>query len=114
MAYKSATEPLIPEMNPRVVFERMFGDMDLSSSPAQRKNHELYRRSILDLTMQDASSLQRELGPTDRRKLDEYFTCIRDLETRIARTESGPQQTLPAGVHALQRACQLSTPTTRN
>jgi hypothetical protein len=100
MAYKSSTEPLIPEMNPRVVFERMFGDMDLSSSPAQRKNQELYRRSILDLTMQDASSLQRELGPTDRRKLDEYFTCIRDLETRIAKTESGPRQTLPAGVHA--------------
>jgi hypothetical protein len=100
MAYKSPTEPLTPEMNPRVVFERMFGDMDLSTSPAQRKNEELYRRSILDLTMQDAMSLKRELGPTDRQKLDEYFTCIRDLEIRIAKTENDPKETIPPGVHA--------------
>jgi len=100
LAFKSPTEPLIPEMNPRVVFERMFGDMDLSGSPAQRRNEASYRQSVLDLTMQDTMSLKRELGPTDRQKLDEYFTCLRDLEVRIAKAESEPKVDLPPGVQA--------------
>jgi hypothetical protein len=100
LSFKSPTEPLIPEMNPRVVFERMFGDVDISASPAQRKNQALYRQSVLDLTMQDTASLKRELGATDRRKLDEYFTCLRDLELRIAKAESNPKVDLPPGVQA--------------
>src|ERR1700749_912450 len=57
LAFKSPTEPLIPEMNPRLVFDRMFGDMNISGTPAQRKKEALYRKSILDLTMQDTRSL---------------------------------------------------------
>jgi hypothetical protein len=97
LAFKSPTEPLIPEMNPRVVFERMFGDIDINSSPTQRRKEVSYRQSVLDLTMQDTMSLTRELGPTDRRKLDEYFTCLRDLELRIAKAESEPKPDLPPG-----------------
>jgi Protein of unknown function (DUF1552) len=95
LSFKSPTEPLPPEMNPRLLFERMFGQMDLSPNPAQRRNQELYRRSILDLTMQDTQSLQRDLGATDRRKLDEYLTSVREMETRLEK--SGASE-LPPGV----------------
>jgi Protein of unknown function (DUF1552) len=95
LSFKSPTEPLPPEMNPRLLFERMFGQMDISANPAQRKNQELYRRSILDLTMQDTQSLKRDLGATDRRKLDEYLTSVREMETRLEKTGAGE---LPAGV----------------
>jgi hypothetical protein len=95
LSFKSPTEPLPPEMNPRLLFERMFGQMDISANPAQRKNQELYRRSILDLTMQDTQSLKRDLGATDRRKLDEYLTSVREMETRLGNTGATE---LPAGV----------------
>lgn len=100
LAYKSPTEPLIPEMNPRLVFERMFGDMDLTGTAAQRRSAELYRTSILDLTLQDTRSLKSNLGPTDQQKLDEYLTCIRELETRLERSERDSNQTIPAGFQA--------------
>jgi hypothetical protein len=95
LSFKSATEPLPPEMNPRLLFERMFGQMDISANPAERKNQELYRRSILDLTMQDTQSLKRDLGATDRRKLDEYLTSVREMETRLDKSGSNE---LPAGI----------------
>lgn len=100
LSYKSATEPLMPEMNPRVVFERMFGDVDVSGSARDRRTDALYRKSILDLTMQDAQRLQLEVGTGDRQKLDEYFTCIRDLEQRLTGAEAETRVDLPAGVHA--------------
>jgi hypothetical protein len=97
LSYKSPTEPLPPEMNPRLLFERMFGQMDVSADPVQRKNQELYRKSILDLTMQDTQSLQRDLGATDRRKLDEYLTSVREMETRLAKP-GGDASEVPAGL----------------
>jgi hypothetical protein len=96
LSYKSPTEPLPPEMNPRLLFERMFGQMDISSNPAQRKDQQLYRRSILDLTMQDTKSLQLDLGPTDRRKLDEYLTSVREMEIRLAKDNTTNE--IPVGV----------------
>ena len=100
LSYKSETEPLIPEMNPRVVFERMFGDVDVSGSPRDRRNEMLYRKSILDQTMQDVRRVQADVGSSDKMKLDEYFTCIRDLETRLAKAEQQSKIELPAGVTA--------------
>jgi hypothetical protein len=98
VSYKSPTEPLIPEMNPRVVFERMFGDMDLSGTPEQRKNDATYCKSILDMTMQDTRSLTSNLGPTDRQKLDEYLTCIRELETRLNKSENDAREMPPDAI----------------
>jgi len=97
LSFKSPTEPLPPEVNPRLLFERMFGQMDISADPVQRRNQQLYRTSILDLTMQDTQSLMRDLGPTDNRKLDEYLTSVREMETRLAKTADATSQ-LPAGV----------------
>jgi hypothetical protein len=97
ISWKSETQPLPPEMNPRLLFERLFGDMDLSGSPKERRNQEAYRKSILDLTFQDTQSLKGTLGATDRRKLDEYLTSIRELENRISKSEINTKQ-MPPGL----------------
>jgi Protein of unknown function (DUF1552) len=97
LAFKSATEPLPPEANPRLLFERMFGQLDVSADPVRRKNQQLYRTSILDLTMQDTQSLKRDLGATDNRKLDEYLTSLRQMETRLQSSANDTDE-IPAGV----------------
>jgi hypothetical protein len=95
MSWKSETQPLPPEMNPRQVFERLFGDLDVTGDPAARARQQAYRQSILDITLQDTERLERNLGPTDKRKLDEYLTSIREVELRIQRAEKDAP--VPAG-----------------
>jgi hypothetical protein len=91
-------------VNPRVVFERLFGNADDGASPAVRAKRARYRRSILDLVSEDARSLQVELGPTDRRKLDEYLSGVREIEKRIQTAETTSRATpdieVPEGVPA--------------
>jgi len=98
LSYKSATEPLMPEMNPKVVFKRIFGDVDMSGTPRERRDESLYRKSVLDLTLRDLQRVQRDVGASDRRKLEEYFTCIRDLEQRLIKVERDSDKNVPAGV----------------
>ncbi|HWD97443.1 MAG TPA: DUF1552 domain-containing protein, partial [Bryobacteraceae bacterium] len=97
ISWKSETQPLPPEMNPRLLFERLFGDLDVSANPTERANQEFFRQSILDRTQDTIRSLTGTLGPTDRRKLDEYLTCIRELEARLQRSgkETGE---IPEGI----------------
>jgi hypothetical protein len=97
LSYKSPTEPLPPEMNPRLLFERMFGQMNVNPDPKQRKAQQLYRRSILDLTLADTQSLKKDLGATDQRKLDEYLTSVREMESRLDQN-AGAAQDVPAGL----------------
>jgi Protein of unknown function (DUF1552) len=102
MSWKSETQPLPPEMNPRQVFERLFGDLDVTADPASRARQNNYRRSILDITFHDTQRLENNLGPTDKRKLDEYLTAIREVEQRIQSTEKDtalpPGFEKPAGI----------------
>jgi hypothetical protein len=81
-----------PEMDPRKAFERLFGDASLS--PEQRAA----RQSVLDFAHAQTQSLARELGPADKRKLDEYLTAVREIETRIERAGAGVS--LPEGAEA--------------
>ena len=97
ISWKSETQPLPPEMNPRSLFERLFGDLDVSGTPQERQNQMAYRKSILDLTLEDTRRLEGSLGRNDRRKLDEYLTSIRELETRIGNAENEIHE-LPAGL----------------
>ncbi len=93
ISWKSETQPMPPEMNPRKVFERLFGDAALT--PSQRES----RRSVLDLTRTETQRLARNLGPTDQRKLDEYLTSIREVETRLERAAPAPAGIeTPAGI----------------
>ncbi len=87
ISWRSATTPNPPEYNPRVIFERMFGNADPAETPVLRARQERYQRSILDFVLADAASLKGDLGITDRRKLDEYLTAVREVETRIAAAE---------------------------
>ena len=87
LAWRGPSTPMPPETNPRLVFERMFGDIDTSLAPDVRARRLRYRRSILDLVGERTSRLAADLGPSDRRKLDEYMSSIREIERRIERAE---------------------------
>jgi hypothetical protein len=95
LSWRSATQPLPMEWNPRAVFERLFGDSgstDRKAREARLRQH----KSILDSVQDKLASLQRELGPNDRTKVDEYTDAIRDVERRIARAEEQSGLELPA------------------
>lgn len=94
LAWRSETQPLPPLLNPRAVFERLFG-ADAHLSPEARARQNRFRRSILDFVSEDTQRLESNLGPTDRRKLDEYLTSIRDIEHQIDRAEKDNSQINP-------------------
>jgi len=104
LAWRSETQPLPPTLDPRALFERLFGN-GIVLSPADRERQSRYRRSILDFVTDDTHQLESNLGPTDRRKLDEYLSSIRDIERQIARAEKDnaqidPHMDKPYGVPA--------------
>jgi Protein of unknown function (DUF1552) len=72
------------EINPRLVFERLFGAPGQAEGQGKR---DTYKKSILDFVAEDAKDLRTRLGSTDQRKLDEYLTGVREIETRIAKTQ---------------------------
>jgi hypothetical protein len=94
ISWRDAHTPLPMEINPRVIFERMFGDT-ANSDPAARLIRMKQGRSILDSVMEKLSSLERRLGPADCVKLDQYLEAIRDVERRIQRAEEQNARTLP-------------------
>lgn len=104
LAWRSETQPLPPVLDPRVLFERLFGaDAGLSSQDRAKRNK--FRRSILDFVSDDTRKLERDLGPTDRRKLDEYLSSIREIERQLERAEKdnvhiSPGMPEPYGVPA--------------
>lgn len=87
MAWQSPTTPMMPEANPRLVFERLFG-----TGPAAQRQSSFRRRleqqkSVLDFVMGDARRMQNRLQHADRHKLDEYLTSVRSIESRIQQAE---------------------------
>jgi len=92
ISWRSETQPLPPEMNPRTVFDRLFGDAALT--PSQRAA----RRSVLDLTRAETARLSRDLGANDKRKLDEYLTAIREIESRMDKAVPVTGAAAPAGI----------------
>jgi hypothetical protein len=87
IAWRSPTSPLPNEVDPKIIFERLFAER--SNDPARLKRNRL-RSSVLDAVLDDAKGLENKLGGSDRRKLDQYLSCVRELELRIARAESLP------------------------
>lgn len=86
LAWRSETQPLPPTLDPRVLFERLFGT-GVVLSPEDAERRAKYRRSILDFVIGDTKTLQTSLGPTDRRKLDEYLSSIREVERQLEKAE---------------------------
>src|SRR5438552_885621 len=82
LSWRSATQPLPMEWNPRAVFERLFGDSgstDRTAREARLRQH----KSILDSVAEKLASLRNDLGPQDRAKIDEYSEAVRDVERRV-------------------------------
>lgn len=96
MSWKSPTQPLPKEVDPRLVFDRLFG----LEGATERARREAARKSVLDFIREDTRSLINSVGTGDRQKLDEYFSAIRDIELRIERTAKLPPVKLPPGVTA--------------
>ena len=90
IAWRSPEQPLTPEPNPRLVFERLFGNGSREERIANLKRRQKEERSILDFVMDDANAIQRQLSGRDRQRLDQYLTGVRELEQRIERTERMP------------------------
>ncbi len=86
ISWRSPTTPMPMEVNPRAVFERLFGDGD-NNDAATRLAALKEQRSILDYVTGDAARLSADLGPRDRNKLNEYLDSIRDIERRIQKAE---------------------------
>jgi hypothetical protein len=83
ISWRSESTPNPVEVDPRRVFDRLFGDGERTDTAGSRENRDATRKSVLDFALEDARNLQSQLGSTDRRKLDEYLTSVRELELRI-------------------------------
>jgi hypothetical protein len=100
IAWKGPTTPLPMQINPRVIFERMFGRPGSTADRVARLRSD---RSILDSVRHDVASLERGLGTRDRVRLNEYLDHVREVEQRIVRTEKQAESGLtvpeaPVGV----------------
>jgi hypothetical protein len=84
LAWKTETQPLPPISDPRSLFERLFGS-DVVEPAEARARRLAMRQSILDGVLADAQKLASTLGGTDRRKLDEYLTSVREIEQQVER-----------------------------
>ena len=100
ISWKSPTNPLPMQNNPRLVFEKLFGD---GNSTAERRARRQESRSLLDSVTGQVASLNTDLGPDDRRRLTQYLDDVREVERRIQRAEASVRDDLqlpemPAGV----------------
>src|SRR5262245_5085385 len=86
LSWRASTTPVPVEVNPRSLFERLFGDGD-STAPEVRLKAMQEQRSILDYVSGSIDRLQTKLGANDRNKLSEYLEAIRDVERRIQKAE---------------------------
>jgi hypothetical protein len=99
VSWRGPTTPLPVEVNPRAVFERLFGDGE-STDPAARLAALKEQRSVLDYMAGSIDRLETQLGKSDRSKLTEYLDGIRDIERRIQKAE---QQSAEMQIPAMER-----------
>jgi hypothetical protein len=98
LSWSSPTTPLTPEANPKLAFERLFGAGQHGERTQSLARQRDTQKSVLDFVLEDARSLERQLGMNDRRKLDEYMTGIRAIERRVgdvANAERIPDPAMP-------------------
>ena len=96
ISWRDPKTPMMKMTNPREIFERLFGDVvgeDAKRATAERSN---YRKSVLDYVLDDARRLEGKVGYSDRQKLDEYLTAVREIEKRIETSEDAEGDTRKA------------------
>jgi hypothetical protein len=94
ISWRSPRTPLPMENNPRIVFERLFGDSGTTDAGRRRATMQS-TRSILDAVLERVADLQRDLGAGDRGKLTEYLDAVREVERSIQRAEEQSSRELP-------------------
>lgn len=87
LSWRSESMPNPPEVDPRAVFDRLFGGHTAVDQSEGGQRRAALRKSVLDYALADARQLQAQVGASDRRKLDEYLTSIRELEQRIVNAQ---------------------------
>ena len=95
ISWRSRTTPLPMEHNPRVVFERLFGEAD-TTDPKARLARLAGRRSLLDSVADSIADLRQQLGSADRVKVNEHLDAIRDIERQIQKAEEQGARELPS------------------
>lgn len=88
ISWRTESTPVAKEVDPRLVFERLFASEDINESAISKAQRLAENKSILDFIMEDAKILNKKLGYTDRMKLDEYMTGIREIERRLSFIEN--------------------------
>ena len=89
ISWRDATTPMAKEIKPRLVFDRLFGNSVGGSGPSRRNR---IRQSVLDLVSEQASDLNKRLGRGDQKKIDQYFSSVREIEQRISRAGQERQE----------------------
>lgn len=93
LSWRSPTTPMTAEVNPRLVFERLFGAGDKGERTRSLEMRTKQQRSLLDFVLEDAREMNGQLGRNDQQKLDEYLTGVREIERRIEAAERfGPPE----------------------
>jgi Protein of unknown function (DUF1552) len=95
VSWTDAETPLPTEINPRMAFERMFGD---GSSPAERRLGRLQTASVLDSVTHEIPGFKRSLGPGDQARLEDYLENVREIERRIRSAVNNPAADVSAEV----------------
>jgi hypothetical protein len=98
LSWRAEATPAPKEVNPRLLFDRLFSNRGNGTSQDEATRRQQYNQSILDFVGEDARQLMNRMGANDQRRLDEYLTSIRDVERRIA--QAIPQ---PAGAQGAPR-----------
>jgi len=89
ISWRDATTPMAKEIKPRLVFDRLFGTSAGGAGPSRRNR---VRQSVLDLVSEQAADLKNHLGRGDQKKIDQYFSSVREIEQRISRAGQNRQE----------------------
>jgi hypothetical protein len=105
LSWQSESTPVAKQVNPRLVFDRLFGEPGNGARAEDPARADRQRKSILDFVGGEARQLEHALGASDRRKLDEYLTGVREVEQRIERARpaidlGGAKYPRPLGIPA--------------
>ena len=103
ISWRTETSPLPKSVNPRAVFDRLFGNRIKDEEGKSGFKRDQRKQSILDFVGEEGRALRRRLGINDRRKLDEYLYAVREIERRLARVEASGEG-VESGFDALRPA----------
>jgi hypothetical protein len=103
MSWSGPSTPKAPEVNPRLAFERLFGEGAPDERTSNLRRRQSEQRSLLDFVMEDAMDMKRRLNGRDGNKLDQYLTGVREIEQRISKMEQlglarSPNAETPNGI----------------